>query len=180
MARYGFTAAAPYPISSATWWTSRTSPASTIRPTWVRVFSRTRWWWTAAVISSDGIGAFSARACRSESTMIRAPSEIAADTSSQISSSRRASAAPPPCTSYRPRETWVTKPGRSPSRLMCRILTSSSLVITGNGSTTWRHEAGVGSSRLASGPIVLESEVTSSSRIASSGGLVTCANSWLK
>ena len=72
------------------------------------------------------------------------------------------------------------KPGMSPSRLMCRILVRSSLEITGNGSTTCRQEAGVGSSRLASGPIEPYSEVTSSSRIASSGGLVTWANSWLK
>ena len=63
---------------------------------------------------------------------------------------------------------------------MWRILARSSLEITGNGSTTWRQEAGAGSSRLASGPMVPSSEVTSSSRIASSGGLVTCANSWLK
>ena len=32
MARYGLTAAAPYPMSSATWCTSRTSPASTSKP----------------------------------------------------------------------------------------------------------------------------------------------------
>ena len=41
------------------WWTSRASPVSTTRPTCVRVRSRTRWWWTAAVSSSDGIGASS-------------------------------------------------------------------------------------------------------------------------
>ena len=38
MARYGLTAAAPYPISRATWWHSRTSPASTTRPARVRDF----------------------------------------------------------------------------------------------------------------------------------------------
>ena len=96
IARYGLTAAAPYPMSSATWWTSRTSPASMTSPTWVRVFSRTRWWWTAAVSSSDGIGARSALEWRSESTMMRAPSAMARDTSPQISSSRAASASPPP------------------------------------------------------------------------------------
>ena len=72
------------------------------------------------------------------------------------------------------------KPGMSPSRLMWRILARSSLEMTGNGSTTIRQDAGCGSSRLDSGPMVPASEVTSSSRIASSGGLVTCANSWLK
>ena len=75
---------------------------------------------------------------------------------------------------------WTWKPGMSPSRLMWRILARSSLEMTGNGSTTWRHDAGVGSSRLASGPMVPASEVTSSSRIASSGGLVTWANSCAK
>ena len=72
------------------------------------------------------------------------------------------------------------KPGMSPSRLMCRILASSSLVITGNGSTTWRHDAGVGLEQVGLRADGADSEVTSSSRIASSGGLVTCANSWLK
>ena len=43
----------------------------------MRVFSRTRWWWTAAVISSDGIGARFSSQSRSDSTMIRAPAAIA-------------------------------------------------------------------------------------------------------
>ena len=43
-ARYGLTAAAPYPMSSAMWWASRASPHSTTRPTLVRVRSRIRWW----------------------------------------------------------------------------------------------------------------------------------------
>ncbi len=52
--------------------------------------------------------------------------------------------------------------------------------MTGIGSTIWRQESGVGSSRLASGPRVDCSDVTSSSRIASRGGLVTWAKSWVK
>ena len=52
--------------------------------------------------------------------------------------------------------------------------------MTGMGRTIWRHDSAVGSSRLASGPRVDISEVTSSSRMASSGGLVTWANSWVK
>ena len=59
-------------------------------------------------------------------------------------------------------------------------LASSSLASTGNGSTILFAASGTSASRLASGPIVEASEVTSSSRIASSGGLVTWANSWLK
>ena len=43
-----------------------------------------------------------------------------------------------------------------------------------------RQLSGSGFSRLRSGPIVDSIDVTSSSRIASSGGLVTCANSCLK
>jgi hypothetical protein len=54
------------------------------------------------------------------------------------------------------------------------------LSITGNGSTICRQDAADGSSRFCSGPMLPASEVTSSSRIASSGGLVTWANSWLK
>ena len=53
-------APAPKPSSRAKWCTSRASPVSTTRPTWVRVFSRIRWWWTAEVSSSDGMGASSA------------------------------------------------------------------------------------------------------------------------
>ncbi len=71
-------------------------------------------------------------------------------------------------------------PGRSPSALMCTILASSSLSITGNGSTTWRACAGDAARAFPSGPMVVPSEVTSSSRMASSGGLVTWAKSWVK
>ena len=63
---------------------------------------------------------------------------------------------------------------------MERILASSSLSITGYGSTICRQLAGPGSSRLPSGPMVVARLVTSSSRMASSGGLVTWANSWWK
>jgi hypothetical protein len=59
-------------------------------------------------------------------------------------------------------------------------LASSSLSMTGKGSEMLRQDAGLGSSRLPEGPMVEISEVTSSSRMASSGGLVTCANSWVK
>ncbi len=46
--------------------------------------------------------------------------------------------------------------------------------------TIWRHEAGAAISRLPSGPTVDSIEVTSSSRIWSSGGFVTWAKSCLK
>ena len=62
----------------------------------MRVFSRTRWWCTAAVISSDGIGARFSSQSRSESTMIRAPAAIALQTlvrSSSIACAQRRAAA---------------------------------------------------------------------------------------
>src|SRR5213078_3174363 len=43
-------------MSRATWWHSRTSPASTTSPARVRDFCLIRWWCTAPVSSSDGIG----------------------------------------------------------------------------------------------------------------------------
>ena len=111
---------------------------------------------------------------------MRAPSSIAADASAQISASRWRSARPPPATGYRPSITWAANPGRSPSELTCTILARSLSLMTGKGSTTWRQDAGEGSNRFCSGPVVLASEVTSSSRMASSGGFVTWANSWVK
>ena len=63
---------------------------------------------------------------------------------------------------------------------MCTILARSRSLITGYGSTTWRQDAGEGWNRFSSGPVVLASEVTSSSRMASSGGFVTWANIWVK
>ena len=78
---------------------------STTRPTRVRVFSRIRWWWTAPVSSSDGIGARASRSApRSDSTMM--PGAVArsrSSTSAQISSSRRAAPRRRRSTSYRPR-----------------------------------------------------------------------------
>ena len=57
------------------------------------------------------------------------------------------------------------------------ILASSSLSMIGNGSASWRQLAGLGRSTLSSGPIVDDTDVTTSSRMASSGGFVTCAKS---
>ena len=111
---------------------------------------------------------------------MRAPSAMARDTSSRISASRRTSASPPPPTWNRPDTTYGWKPGSAPSSLMWTILASSSFDSTGKGSTTLRQLAGPGLSRFCSEPSWQSSEVTSSSRIASRGGFVTCANSWVK
>ncbi len=69
------------------------------------------------------------------------------------------------------------------TRPCCRsdlILAHSAFVITGVSSRRSRHCCGVESSRFPSRPIVVIIEVMISSRIASSGGLVTCAKSCLK
>ena len=63
---------------------------------------------------------------------------------------------------------------------VAQLARAGSLSIIGYLITICRHDSGRGSSRLPSGPIVDSIEVTSSSRIASSGGLVTCANTCLK
>ena len=65
----------------------------------VRVFSRMRWWWTAEVSSSDGMGAKSRSASRSDRTTKRAPLSMASDTSVQMASRRARSAGSPPLTS---------------------------------------------------------------------------------
>ena len=78
-ATYGQTAAAPYPTRRAMWCISRASPLSTIIPTWVRVFSLIRWWWTAPVASRDGMGARPGSSPRSEITRMLAPLAMAAE-----------------------------------------------------------------------------------------------------
>ena len=108
-----------------------------------------RWWWTAAVSSSDGIGACSASECRSDRTIRRAPSSMAASASAQISSMRAASASPPPATRYRPERVAAFMPGMSPSALMWMSLASSSLSITGKGRVTLRQDAAVGLQQVA-------------------------------
>ena len=61
-----------------------------------------------------------------------------------------------------------------------RSFSSSSLLRIGVASLIWWAEAGAGSSRLPSGPIVVSAAITISSRIASIGGFVTWAKSCLK
>ena len=189
-ARYGLTAAAPNPMSSAMWCTSRASPVSITRPTRVRVFSRTRWWCTAAVSSSEGMGAASAVELRSDRTIRLAPPAMASETRRRTSSSARRSASPPasvgapasPASSISnsPSMVKALKPGVSPCSLTYMSLARSSRSITGRGRKICRQIPGRASSRLASGPMVAASEVTSSSRMASRGGLVTWAKSWVK
>ena len=111
---------------------------------------------------------------------MRAPSSMAVDTSWQIADNARSRARPPPATRYRPLTTYERSPGKRPPSLAWTILASSSLSMIGNGRTSWRQLAALGRSRLSSGPIVDDTDVTTSSRMASSGGLVTWAKSWAK
>ena len=80
------------------WCTSRASPHSMTSPTRVRDFSRIRWWWTAAVSSSDGIGASSADEYRSDSTISLAPSATAWLTLARTSSRALRMPSPPSAT----------------------------------------------------------------------------------
>ncbi len=162
------------------WWTSRASPDSTTSATFVRDFCRTRCWWTAEVSSREGIGARSAVECRSDSMITRAPFSMASSVSARHRSMAAAKASPPPATSYSPEMVAEANPGRLPSAFIPINLARSSLSSTGKGSTICRQDRGPGASRFCSGPITEDSEVTTASRIASSGGLVTCANSWEK
>ncbi len=100
-ARYGLIAAAPYPMSRHMWWHSRASPASTTNPTLVRAFSRMRWWCTALVDRSDGIGASSREDPRSDRIRICAPAAISIDARWRISSSAARRPAAPSATGYR-------------------------------------------------------------------------------
>ena len=69
---------------------------------------------------------------------------------------------------------------RNPRAMMLRSLATSSLLRIGEGIVIWWQLSGSGRSRFPSGPMVLSIEVTSSSRMASRGGLVTWAKSCLK
>ena len=147
----------------------------------MRVFSRTRWWWTAPVSSSDGIGASGRRRTpRSDSTMMRAPSAMACGhLGADLARARARSAAPPPATRYRPRTTCGGEARQV--AVVVDVDDLGELVVVEDRERQHDLAAGgraSGSSRLPSGPIVRRGEVTSSSRIASSGGLVTWANSW--
>jgi len=173
-------APAPKPTSSAMWCTSRASPLSIMRPTLVLCLVRMRWWCTALVVRSDGIGANTSSLFRSESTTIRTPSSMAVLISAQICASAERSPDSPSETRYRPLTTMLRKCEYSPSSLMWMILAKWSLLITGNGKTNCRQCSAFASSRLPSGPTAVPIDVTTSSRIASNGGFVTCANNCWK
>src|ERR1039458_1343353 len=78
------------------WCTWRASPVSITRPACRRVPSRTRWWWTAATASNDGIGARSGPTARSDRMMMLMPRAIASCAWSQTSLSATSIASGPP------------------------------------------------------------------------------------
>ena len=174
-ARYGLTAPAPYPMSNAKCATSRGSPDSTRIPTLVRVPSLIRWWCTPAVASKLGIGAFFESTPRSERIRIEQPSSIARDAASHSSSI---------ALRIKPAELGSNSVdnvlARMPLTSIALIFSISSLVRTGSVIVSWRECSGVSSNRFCSQPIIALVDVTSSSRIASSGGLLTWAKSCLK
>ncbi len=176
-------------MSSAKWWTSLASPDSTTRPTWVLVFSRTRWWCTAAVSKSEGIGARLCVELRSERTIRFAPCSIAAETlphtcptaaSSSAAPCADGTAGSPSGSKKSPSTRTALKPADASVASTIKSFARSSRSITGDGSEICRQLSGRASNRLPSGPIVPAIEVTVSSRIASRGGLVTWAKTWEK
>ena len=107
-----------------------------------------------------------------------APLWMASSTSEHSSASRFSMAFSPLSTRYSARSVTV---GRRPLEVSkCWILASSSLSITGKSSEICLACSGVAVSRLSSGPRPDFIDVTTSSRIESSGGLVTWANCCVK
>ena len=182
MSRYGLTAEAPKDTSVAAWWTSRTSPASTTMLTRVRVRSRTRWWCSAEVSRSEGIGARSAVDSRSLRTMKITPDSTAALASAHRASMLRAMASGPALTEYSPDRVTAGRGLSAPrcSPRMWAIAASSSLSMTGRSSMMCAESGRSCSRRLPSRPIPAAMDVTICSRIESSGGFVTCAKFWWK
>ncbi len=108
------------------------------------------------------------------------PSAMALLAAARIASTPALRPAPPLDTSKSAGMVMLLNPCElaPPSRL--RSFSSSSLRRTGVASSIWRAEAGVGSSRFPSGPMAVSTAMMISSRMASTGGFVTCANSCLK
>ncbi len=121
------------------------------------------------------MGAWVAFTPRSDRMMKSVPSATAALARRQTSAMARSSPAAPSLTGNRIGMVTDLKPWRLlPSRQ--RSLSSSSLVRIGDSSEIWRAERGVGSNKLYSAPMVVSIDMMISSRMQSTGGLVTWAN----
>ena len=114
---------------------------------------------------------------RSERTMRFAPCSIAAHARSINDLIASSSPLDPRAAGKSIGKVTAQKP-RHPSNCLSRA--SSSLSRIGSSSAICRQLSAVGSSKFPSPPAPVNTEVTSSSRIASSGGFVTWANSCLK
>mmetsp|Transcript_25316 Transcript_25316/g.78974 ORF Transcript_25316/g.78974 Transcript_25316/m.78974 type:complete len:282 (+) Transcript_25316:743-1588(+) len=191
----GQTPSAPKPTASATSWTSFTSPASAKSAAFPRwpVFSRC--WCTAPTARSVGTGRRSGPARTSDSTKIVAPGLpnppwTAAAACSQIDASAASSATSDddafassgggksaPCRGNVASTVAQDQPSRFPSSWSAA---SSSGVRTGCSTTRRAQFSAPASSKFDSGPTGQTNDMTSSSRIGSMGGFVTCAKSCLK
>ena len=158
------------------WWVSRGSPDSITRPQRRRVPSRTRWWWTAATASSDGIATRSAPTSRSDRISTLIPSATMSCASWQMRSTARSIPSGPSatgqvmsivCERKTSCETWRSRSSSWSRRIGWRI-------------TSWCACSGVSSSRLPEGPTPLARLMTIDSRMGSIAGFVTWANSCLK
>ncbi len=126
------------------------------------------------------MGASSASCPRSERTMISYPSAMHSEALKRRSSSALRSPAPPSFARKRMGSVIALSPFEACPPSRPRIFSSSSLRSTGVGSESCRHASGPGSRRLPSGPTAVSTAMMISSRMASTGGFVTCAKSCLK
>ena len=121
------------------------------------------------------MAAWSASTPRSESTSNAYPSATAA-LACRHSSSIASAMPPSPLGSNSVDRVTARRAGSG----LCRIRAVSSLSRIGYSMRIWWQDPGSGFSRFRSAPRVELMSVTSSSRMASRGGLVTCAKSCLK
>ena len=158
--------------------TSRASPVSTSSPVLVRKPVSRRAWFTAAVASSAGIGACPAGRFMSLNTTSPVPERTAASACSLSAVNPRSSAAPG--FSAAASNPIVSVVALKCSLFKLRIRARSAFVRIGCCSFTSRASAGLSFRMSGLWPRKVISDITSSSRIESIGGLVICAKSCLK
>ena len=178
-ASHGFTAVAPKPRSTAKWCTSRTSPDSTTMPTDGLTPASESALFTAATARSEGMRLLLSLlgvpefwrlgVILSVSTSIFAP-PFTASIASAASLSSAVFSEP----SKKSGNVAAEKSG------MLRRRLSSSSVRTGRVILTSLACSGVSARMFPWLPMYVIIDITSSSRIGSIGGFVTCAKSWWK
>ena len=158
--------------------TSRASPVSISRPVPVRKPVSRRAWFTAAVASSAGIGARPSARSRSLSTIRFTSARTSLSTCSHKSVSPRSSAAPGAAAVAS--KSIFTVADWKPARFRFLIRARSAFDRIGCCSFTSCACAGLSLRMSGLCPRKVISDITSSSRIESIGGLVICAKSCLK